>query len=181
MPFDAALWRASSAAAAASPLFRRLDQAGRSGAADAPGAEDLRPALLAAEPGRPRRTLFESHLRGRVAQVLRLSPSRVDLARPFKALGLDSLMGLELRNRLEVDLALKLPATLVWNYPTVVALAAHLAERMGVPLDTPPEDGAAAASEDDALARMLDEIERLSTDEARRLLEEGTAPASSAP
>jgi acyl transferase domain-containing protein/acyl carrier protein len=180
MPFDAALWRASSAAAAASPLFRRLDQAGRSGAADAPGAEDLRPALLAAEPGRPRRTLFESHLRGRVAQVLRLSPSRVDLARPFKALGLDSLMGLELRNRLEVDLALKLPATLVWNYPTVVALAAHLAERMGVPLDTPPEDGAAAASEDDALARMLDEIERLSTDEARRLLEEGTAPASSA-
>jgi hypothetical protein len=39
-------------------------------------------------------------------------------------------MALELRNRLERALALKLSATLVWNYPTVSAMAAHLEGRI---------------------------------------------------
>ena len=39
-------------------------------------------------------------------------------------------MALELRNRLERHLRLKLSATLVWNYPTISALAAHLENRL---------------------------------------------------
>ncbi len=50
-------------------------------------------------------------------------------------MGLDSLMALELRNRLEAETGLKLSATVAWNYPTVARLAEHLAERMDVPLD----------------------------------------------
>jgi len=125
------------------------------------------------EPGRPRRTLLESHLRERVGHVLRLAPGRVEVDRPLKTLGLDSLMGLELRNRLEADLGLKLPATLVWNHPTVIALVAHLAERMAVPLDAAADPSTAVAAADDGgLSSMLDEIERLSAEDARRLLAE---------
>ena len=85
-----------------------------------------------------RRALLETHLREQVGQVLRIAAARVDPATPLKSLGLNSLMSLELRNRLETAFGLTLPATLVWNYPTVTAVAAHLEERLG--LATPVVD-----------------------------------------
>jgi len=69
-------------------------------------------------------------LRKQVALVLRLDEARVPVDKTLRSLGLDSLMALELRNRLERALALKLSATLVWNYPTVSAMAAHLEGRI---------------------------------------------------
>jgi hypothetical protein len=47
---------------------------------------------------------------------------------------MDSLMALELRNRMERNLRLKLSATLVWNYPTITAIAAHLESRLAARL-----------------------------------------------
>jgi phthiocerol/phenolphthiocerol synthesis type-I polyketide synthase C len=49
----------------------------------------------------------------------------------MESLGLDSLMALELRNRLEANLGIKLPAALIWAYPTISALAGALCDRMG--------------------------------------------------
>jgi len=48
------------------------------------------------------------------------------------ALGLDSLMALELRNRLELNLGVILSATLIWGYPTIAALAPFLLDKMGL-------------------------------------------------
>jgi phthiocerol/phenolphthiocerol synthesis type-I polyketide synthase C len=65
-----------------------------------------------------------------VGRVLRLDPKTVDDDTPFKALGLDSLMGLELRNRLESTFALKLSPTLLWTYGTARALSSQLCQRI---------------------------------------------------
>ena len=74
--------------------------------------------------------LMAQHIREQVAHVLRLSPERIDVLAPLQSLGLDSLMGLELRNRLEQSLALRFSATLIWSYPTITSLAEYLVGRL---------------------------------------------------
>jgi polyketide synthase 7 len=57
----------------------------------------------------------------------------------FRDVGMDSLMGVELRNRLRGATGLALPATLIFDYPDPVALAGYLGSRLG---------GAAGAADD---------------------------------
>jgi acyl carrier protein len=63
--------------------------------------------LLLAEPEQRRRRL-EEWLRDRVARVLRTEAARVATARPLVALGIDSLMAVELRNGIDGELGLGL-------------------------------------------------------------------------
>jgi phthiocerol/phenolphthiocerol synthesis type-I polyketide synthase C len=59
-----------------------------------------------------------------VGRVLRVAAGQLDAKTPFKELGLDSLLGLELRNRLEAAFDLRLPPTFLWTYGTTEALGA---------------------------------------------------------
>jgi phthiocerol/phenolphthiocerol synthesis type-I polyketide synthase C len=74
--------------------------------------------------------MLEAKVRELASRVLRLDAKAIDRDTPFKALGLDSLMGLELRNRLEATFGLRLSPTLLWTYGTSRALAGVLAERL---------------------------------------------------
>jgi acyl carrier protein len=70
-------------------------------------------------------------LRGELAAVLGISdPVRVPTRQGFFEIGMDSLVAVELVNRLESSLELKLPASLVIDYPNLEALAAYLASRL---------------------------------------------------
>ncbi|MFI5009431.1 MAG: SDR family NAD(P)-dependent oxidoreductase, partial [Solirubrobacterales bacterium] len=78
-------------------------------------------------------------VRTEVAIVLgHASVETVNKRRTFKELGFDSLAALELRNRLEAITGLSLPATLVFDHPTPLAVTRHLlGEIAGVPGQAP--------------------------------------------
>jgi acyl transferase domain-containing protein/acyl carrier protein len=141
MVFDALAWSAARGGAP-DPFLGALlrPDAGR---ADESGA--ALPDVLRAAPAPARLGMLREHLTARVAGILRLEPARVDAEASLKSLGLDSLMTLELRNRLESDCKLRLSATLVWNYPTIAALAGHIAEALGLGSEPGSTDATAGA------------------------------------
>jgi acyl carrier protein len=182
-PFNLALWRKSSPAAAQSTWFEFLDadtQAGLDDSASqapAEAAASLLETLRAAPSGGARRQVLEAFLKSQVAQTLRLPVARIDANKPFKSFGMDSLTALEFRNRIEAATGAKLSATLVFNYPTIQQLEGFLLEKLKDRLEAPTADADAAAAgdsdpNDEELRALLDEVESLSEEDARRLLDD---------
>ncbi len=161
MPFNAGQWVELNPAGA--PFFAQLTDSKPGQLANGKAQENgVRASLLAVEPGRRRWMILETYLREQVAQVLRLAPSRIDPNKPLRALGIDSLMTLELRNRLEAGLGLTLSATLVWNYPTVSALVPFLAGKMEIKLETAEPESEVEPKEESAIDQLSpDEVEKL--------------------
>nr|WP_309112607.1 polyketide synthase [Saccharothrix sp.] len=84
---------------------------------------------LAELPEDERRAVVGDLVRREVASVLGLSGEVAD--KPFPDLGFDSLLSVELRNRVAAATGLTLPATVVFDHPTPGALAAFLAGATG--------------------------------------------------
>jgi 6-methylsalicylic acid synthase len=67
-------------------------------------------------------------VREQVAAELNLDPVDVELKRPLVELGVDSVMTVALRVRLQRRYGLDLPPTILWARPTVAALAEHVVD-----------------------------------------------------
>src|SRR5205807_10197121 len=86
---------------------------------------------LAATPETERHNIALELVRSHVAAVLgHSSPEAIDPERAFKELGVDSLGAVELRNRLAQASSLRLPSTLIFDYPTPAAIADHLRSQL---------------------------------------------------
>ncbi len=82
---------------------------------------------LAGVPEAEREAIVRQLVRAQVASVLgHDSPQAIDAQQAFKELGFDSLSAVELRNRLARATGLRLPSTLIFDYPNSAALAGYL-------------------------------------------------------
>ncbi|MEY9950156.1 SDR family NAD(P)-dependent oxidoreductase [Kitasatospora sp. GAS1066B] len=128
VPLNLRQWFDAYPDTAALKSWQVLRQTSQQGGGAGGGSEFRTTLLAAAATDRP--VLVEQKVRELAGRVLRLDPKAIDRETPFKALGLDSLMGLELRNRLEAAFGLKLSPTLLWTYGNSRALSEVLSERL---------------------------------------------------
>ena len=97
-------------------------------------------------------------------QVLQIDAGvPMDLDRGFFEMGMDSLVSVELRSRLEARLGRSLPAMMTFNFPSVRALSGRIAAEYGAPHPQHAGNGAQSALpateqlDDDEIARLLAE------------------------
>lgn len=96
--------------------------------------------------------LLRRAIRIHVANILDISDaSRIELGRPLSDMGLDSLMAVELRNKIGGALGMELSATVLFEHPTVDELTTHILGNLFL-----PEETSNSASADAATASVTD-------------------------
>lgn len=124
-----------------------------------------------------RRDRLRQALRERIGRALGAEdPQEISLQRGFFQLGLDSLMAVDITRALERELGRNLPASLVFDHPTIETLSLHLCQTLFG--DPGPSAAATAEASTNSADRLLLEIEAASSESARALLEAYTEATS---
>jgi acyl carrier protein len=152
------------------PVFRGLVRGRRPRRAAAARTAPVVPIAerLAGLPAEERHALLLDLVRGQAGALLgHDGPEEVETDRAFKELGFDSLTAVEFRNQVNAATGLRLPSTLVFDFPNARALADHLLEELA------PEPAAAPAEgmDEERVRRVLQLIP------LRRLREAGLMDA----
>ncbi|RKS10384.1 acyl transferase domain-containing protein [Nocardiopsis sp. Huas11] len=136
--------------------------------------------LAAADREREVLTEVRTHTAVVLGHAPESGPSRIDPDRPFTDLGLDSLTGVELRNRLNAATGVRVPATAVFDHPTPRGLARFLTGLLVPEEEENPWErqtgSRAPASSGDADERERD-IDSMGVDALVDLALQGESPA----
>lgn len=132
----------------------------------------LRPMVVELEalPLTERKIRFDETVKQELAAVLRTPAATIESDAAFQSHGLDSLMNLELRNRVETLFGLQLPPTITWNYPNLRDFSAYLFEQLWQDENVKPEP-----PREDRLHDLEDDVSKLSLAEVEQRLEQQLA------
>jgi acyl transferase domain-containing protein/acyl carrier protein len=110
-----------------------------------------------------RRSLLESLICERLAAVMHVaSEHEIGARESVFDLGVDSLMAVQLQGQIEASLGRQLPSTLLFDFPTIEALVAHLVKLLDLDFGT---DGEAAEVGPAPVRSTPDDLDALSQDE----------------
>jgi acyl carrier protein len=143
------------------------------------GADAVLTRLLAANQAE-RSDLVVTYLSEQVAGVLRVPVAKLDIEQPLTALGLDSLMAIELKNRIERELKVRIPIVTFLQGPGIVQFAGQILEQLAaqqephVPASSqaqPLQKQTMNGSQVDA-EQLLTQLDQLSDTEVDALLQQ---------
>jgi phthiocerol/phenolphthiocerol synthesis type-I polyketide synthase D len=137
LPVEPAAWNRFAPGGHAPPYLAALIRANHGAGPAAQSvtiASALDRAALLAAPIDDWQSILESQLREQAARVLKLAPSALDVEQSLSGLGIDSLMAIELKNRIEADLGATVPMVKFLEGPSVRDLSEYLATQL-VPLN----------------------------------------------
>jgi phthiocerol/phenolphthiocerol synthesis type-I polyketide synthase D len=173
VPVNWARYREFYLAGSASALLSDLAREAAGAASATSHTSEKRDAILAAEPDE-RRRLLQMHLADLVARVLGLSASKLDLQQPLSNLGLDSLMAVELKNRIAVDLGVNVPMVTFLSGPSVEQASDQLLQQLAtgtsVSSISPSPAAEPSANDDYRNDSTLENLDRYSDEEVNSLL-----------
>ncbi|MEU6556654.1 type I polyketide synthase [Streptomyces sp. NPDC046915] len=125
-------------------------------AAAATGGQSLEERLARMRPT-DREAAVLDLIRVEVAAVSHADPEQLDVNKGFTDLGLDSLAAIDLRNRLQSATGMRLPATMMFDYPSPVVMAEFLLEELMPGIEEYEEEAGAAEPQAAAPATQDDE------------------------
>ncbi|WTY48632.1 SDR family NAD(P)-dependent oxidoreductase [Micromonospora sp. NBC_01412] len=150
---DLAAIKAQFAGGSVPPLYRALIRTpARAAAAVSTGASLVQQLAVLGDADRV--AALVEIVRGQAAAVLGYpDPAAIEPRRAFSEFGFDSLTAVEMRNRLNNAFGMRLPATLVFDYPSPHDLAVHLGtEIAGTPVPVRPTTATVAVGDDEPIA-----------------------------
>ncbi|MEU7769047.1 acyltransferase domain-containing protein [Nocardia sp. NPDC049190] len=152
-------WFESFPGATGAPLFDEIESR-------TPDIATPLAARLASTSAPERIRLIEEHLVEQVSLTLQRDPASLSRKATFQGMGMESLMAVELRNRLESTLGVHLSVALVFTYSTIAALAEFIGDELAMlePPDGRPEP------ESGEVPSVTADIDVLSDAEAEALL-----------
>jgi len=138
------------------------------------GTSEKRNDLFAAEPAE-RQQLLHCYLCEQVARVLGLSPSKLDAQQPLSQLGLDSLMAVELKNRIAVDLKVNVPVVKFLQGFSVNQAVTQILDQLAAQAANPATPSAPAAQQNGHTGQgnaeqLLANLDQLSDEKVDSLL-----------
>jgi myxalamid-type polyketide synthase MxaB len=83
-----------------------------------------------------RKDMLNGYFGKQLAAIMGLEAEDIDVTQPLNTLGLDSLMAIELKNKIENKLRITLPMALFMKEPSVSTLADHVASTYGSETNT---------------------------------------------
>ncbi|ARZ71987.1 hypothetical protein SMD11_6411 [Streptomyces albireticuli] len=92
----------------------------------AAGAGDDGPEQWGNLPGDVLAARVREEILGRLAREMKMPVDELDPERPLTDLGLDSVMSMRVCAQLEKRMGVRLPVTVLWNYPTAAGLTGHV-------------------------------------------------------
>jgi len=116
---------------------------------------------------------LKSWLSGWLGEELAMDPGQVDTGQTFLSYGLDSVQAMTMVGDLEVKFSRRLAPTLAWDYPTIDALAEHLAAQFRVGAVAPAVALQSETNSDASrteIERLLAGIDQIEDQEVDRLL-----------
>jgi acyl transferase domain-containing protein/acyl carrier protein len=108
------------------PLLAELEREYPSAVVEAAVEKTSLVQRLVLAPAEQRQAMLRDYLRNAVAETMQMDPSQIRDEAGFFDLGMDSLMAVELRSRLQKDLGRPLPATMAIDYPRLTDAAEYL-------------------------------------------------------